>query len=164
MLAVVSLPEKQIARVRKGDSATVTIDALGRSFEGKITDIGISADILTRSYPVKISVPNKDGLLRVGMLAEARFRHGDAGKAIVVPSQSVHVDGAGDNHVFVLTAASTLQRRRVKLLGFLKEGTALSDGVNEGEQVVTSATPMLADGMLVRVRACEDDAGAGDAR
>ena len=167
MLAVVSLPEKQIARISKGDLATVTIEALGKSLEGKVTDIAISADILTRSYQVKILVPNKDGLLRVGMIAEARFRHkeGQGGRAVVVPSKAVHLDGLGTEHVFVLGPNDQLQRRTVKVLGFLKEGTALSEGVSEGEKVVTSETPMLSDGMLVRVRGAEqDDAGAGDAR
>jgi membrane fusion protein, multidrug efflux system len=164
MLAVVSLPEKQIARLAKGDTATVTVDALGTSFEGKVTDVAISADILTRTYQVKIAVPNKDRALRVGMLADARFHHKEGGRAVVVPSRSVHVDALGIEHVFVVGPNNQLQRRRVKVLGFLQEGTALSEGVREGEQVVTSETPMLADGMVVRVRGGEDDAGAGDAR
>jgi hypothetical protein len=39
----------------------------------------------------------------------------------------------------------------VTLAGFAGEATALSGGLRAGELVVTSGTPMLADGMLVRV-------------
>ena len=163
MVANVSLPEKQISRISKGDRAEVTVDALGRTLEGTVTEVAITADILTRSYQVKVAVPNPDGALRVGMVAEARFHHKEGGKAIVVVGQAVHVDGAGDHHVFVLGPDSRLQRRRVKVLGFLKEGTAIAEGVTEGEMVVTSDTPMLADGMVVRVRdRAQHDASVGD--
>jgi len=152
MLATASLPEKQIARVKLGDPARVSVEALQKTFEGKVTEVGITADILTRSFPVKVAIPNADGALRVGMVAEVRLPHKEAGKAIVVATQAVHVDGSGNNHVFVLGPASRVQRRKVRVLGFVNEGTAIEEGVAVGEFVITSDTPMLSDGMLVRTR------------
>jgi RND family efflux transporter MFP subunit len=165
MLATVPLPEKQIQRVSKGDRADVTVDALGRTIEGQVTEIGLSADILTRTYPVKVAISNTDGALRVGMIARVRLRQNAGGKALVLPSQAVHADGTGNNQVFVVGPDSRIQRRQVEVLGFLKEGIAVGSGVSEGELVVTSGTPMLGDGMLVRIRhGAPSDAGPGDAR
>jgi hypothetical protein len=41
----------------------------------------------------------------------------------------------------------------VSVGGFVGERTALSAGVEAGEAVVVSGTPMLADGVVVRVSA-----------
>ena len=150
--AVAPVPEMHISKIHAGDSAGVKVTALDQQFEGKIEDIDLIANPLTRTYNVEVSLPNPKGELRVGMVAEVYLRIEDGEGGIVVPPEAVRVDNTGDNYVFVVTDRKTLQQRPVKVDKFIGEGTALSSGLREGEMVVTSGTPMLEDGMSVRVR------------
>ena len=78
--------EPQLARVRLGQRAEVTIDAgeARRRFPGTVTWVASEAEftptpIQTRDertslvYAVKIRVPNADGALKIGMPADVRF-------------------------------------------------------------------------------------------
>jgi len=151
MLATAPLPEKQVARVKTGDHATVYVKALERSLEGQVTKIGMVADILTRTYQVEVAIASDDAL-RIGMLAEVRLTQPQTRPALVIPTESMRVTESGLPFVFVVGPDQRLARREVDVLGFLKEGTAVGKGVAAGELVVTSGTPMLADGLQVRVR------------
>lgn len=158
MVATVPLPEMHISRVNKGDRAEVSVDAVGRSVGGEVTEIAVAADLLTRTYPVKIAIPNTDGFFRVGMVASVRLPHQEVTPSVVVANKAVHVDGSGNAYVFVLGPNWHLQRREVSVLGYLENGTSLRAGLSEGERVVVSDTPMLGEGMSVRIR----EQGAND--
>ncbi len=82
---VVYVPENRIGQVRLGQSAGVTVDSFpGRSFEGRVIRIGDQPEYTPRNvttveqrlntfYAVVIRLPNPDGLLKMGMPADARF-------------------------------------------------------------------------------------------
>jgi RND family efflux transporter MFP subunit len=152
MLAAAPVPEKQIAKIKPGTSARVTVQALDKSSDGVVRDIAVVANPLTRTYDVRVEVSNADGALRVGMLADIYLKVDDSGgELLVVPPEAVRVDERGAPYVFVVSPDKTLQWRPVKIARFIGEGTALSKGVREGELVVISGTPMLADGIAVHV-------------
>lgn len=149
--AIAPVPESQIARIRVGQPAHVRVAALGREVAGVVSEIGVAADPLTRTYPVKISLANKDGALRVGMVVDVFLPVAGDGPALVVPREAVRIDEHGSPCVFVVGKDGKLQRRRVSVCGFVGERTAVESGVSVGERVVVSGTPMLADGVVVRV-------------
>jgi RND family efflux transporter MFP subunit len=151
MLAAAPVPELEISRVHQGDPVRVVVAALGKTFDATVRDIGVMADPLTRTYSVKTAIPNPDGELRVGMVADIRVRVGTGADSLVVPPEAVRVDENGAPCVFVVSRDQRLERRHVQVAGFVGEGTAISRGVSAGELVVASGTPMLADGLPVRV-------------
>ena len=151
MLATAPLPEMQVAKVKKGDVAKVTVPALKKTFDGVVREIAVIADPLTCTYEIKVAVPNPSQELRVGMVAEVRLQVPGESSAIVVPPEAVRVDETGAPSVFVVAKNNKLERRKGDVVGYLGEGTAISKGVAEGEQVVISGTPMLAHGMTVHV-------------
>lgn len=151
VMAVAPVPETQIDKIKRGAEVRVIISALGKSMKGQVREIAVIANPLTRTYNVKIALPNPDGDLRVGMIAEIYLRVDGGGEGLSVPPESIRTDEAGHSCVFVVTPDSKLQRRQVEVAGFAAENTALSGGVREGELVVTSGTAMLADGIAVHV-------------
>ncbi len=162
VLATAPVPETQVAGVKKGQAARIVVAALGRSFDGTVREVGVLANPLTRTYAVKAAVPNPDGALRVGMVAEVFLRQESARLAVVVPPEAVRVDESGKSCVYVVGPDRKLRRRVVEVAGFLGEGTALAEGVAAGERVVTSGSPMLANGMVVRL--ADDTAADAAAR
>jgi len=150
MLATVPVAEKDVAGLRSGASARVRVEAIGQELPGKIREIGIEANPLTRTYKVKVAIPNPKGLLRVGMVSEVRLRVPGGRPAMLVPAAAVLTDAADHRFVWV-EADGTVRRRLVHVSGFLKEGVAVDSGLSDGERVVVSGTPMLSDGLSVRI-------------
>jgi RND family efflux transporter MFP subunit len=150
LLATAAVPEKEVGRCKRGTKATVEIPALGKTFQGTIRDIAVLANPLTRSYDVKVAVANPEGALRVGMVADIHLDVGGEGTALIVPPVALRVDEEGKPCVFIVMADRTLQRRPVTVAGYVGENAAISAGLAEGDDVVISGTPMLADGMVVR--------------
>jgi RND family efflux transporter MFP subunit len=153
--AIAPVPEAEIARVRVGQTARVAVAALGREFTGSVYDVGVVADPLTRTYPVKITLANASGVLKVGMVVDIYLPLPGQEPGLAVPREAVRIDEHGSPCVFVLGPDQKVQRRRVDVIGFVGERIALKGGVNEGERVVVSGTPMLADGATVRLAAAE---------
>jgi membrane fusion protein (multidrug efflux system) len=155
MTATAPVPEMQVAKIRPGVAARVTVPAIGWTFAGTVREIAVAANPLTRTYDVKVAVPNPGGDLRVGMIADIHLTIGGGGSGggdlLAVPPEAVRVDEKGATYVFVVTPDRKLQRRPVTVAQFVGETTALSGGVREGELVVTSGTPMLSEGLTVRV-------------
>lgn len=152
MLAVAPIPEGQIGQLKRGSTVRVTVPAVNRQVTGQVKEIGVVANPMTRAYPVKVVVGNADGVLRVGMLADVDMKVGGngSGAVVVVPPEAVRLDDGGNAVVYVVNG-TVARRRRVSLAGFLGEGTAIRSGLAAGEAVITSGTPMLADGLPVKV-------------
>jgi membrane fusion protein, multidrug efflux system len=156
MTAVAPIPETQVGQVRVGAPARITVPALGQDFVGRIREIAVAANPLTRTYDVKVSVSNPGGQLRVGMIADVHLQiaAGGArpeGELLAVPPEAVRIDERGRNYVFLVTPDNRIHRRAVRVERFVGEATALSSGVADADLVVTSGTPMLYDGQAVRL-------------
>jgi HlyD family secretion protein len=83
----VYVPEGQIGRVRLGQTVDVEVDGYpARNFEGRVVDIGSKPEFTPRNvatqegrlntfYVVEIRLDNSEGLLKIGMPADATFRN-----------------------------------------------------------------------------------------
>lgn len=151
VFAVAPIAETRIAEIRLGQPATIRVGALDKTIEGRVVEIGVIADPLTRTYPVKVELENTAGELRVGMVAEVRMALPREGRALAVPPEAVRVDEQGAPYVYVLAEGEIARRRPVTLVGFVSAGTAISGEIQEGERVVTSGTSLLSNGLPVRV-------------
>lgn len=157
--AVAPVPENQVAQVHVGQPARVTVGALGRTFTGQVYEIGVLADPLTRTYPVKITLANPEDALKVGMVVDVLLPLNGNVPALGVPREAVRIDERGAACVFVIGPDGKARRRKVEVLGFAAERVALKGGVTAGERVAVSGTPMLADGSAVRLADDDEETG-----
>src|ERR1700736_587492 len=103
----VGVPEAEIGKVARGARAEVSLPSLGgRCFEGKVEIIGVSAEAASRTYTVKIVVPNPGPVLLAGMVAEARiFASTKTGPAkaqvLTIPGEAIVRDPQGAPNVYV---------------------------------------------------------------
>lgn len=149
VLATAALPEREAGSARPGQPARVVVGALKRSFSGTIREVGVTADPLTRTYPVKVEVENPDGILSVGMVADVYLRQESANALVTVPPEAVRLDEDGKTYVYILTDG-VVNHRSVEVAGYSAERLAIMRGLAAGEQVVISGTSMLSDGIRVR--------------
>jgi len=153
VLVRVPVHEKDISRVRVGDTATVVLDALpDRSFTGRVKHIIPQADLASRTFPVKIEVANtSDNALKAGMFARVTLRHGGAQATLFVPKDAVVRRGT-EQVVFVVHEGKA-QRVPVKT-GRSQEGTVevVEGQLKVGDIIVVTGNEALQDQAPVLVK------------
>jgi len=93
MLFIANVPEARIARAELGLPAKVTT-VTGQSVEGKVSYIASLADEATRSFPIEIELPNKDGKVLSGVTATATVSMGTL-PAHLLPQSVLTLDDEG---------------------------------------------------------------------
>ena len=145
-----SIGENDAAVLQTGMEVTVTIDALGRNYAGKIIFVSPAMDEDSKSYQVRISLDNSDGMVKAGLFAHTAVDILQRPQTIFVP-QSAVLTRNGEQYVFVLLADGTVEKRVVKI-GLLNDAfEEILEGIAEGEKVVLSNQDKLQDGMNVKV-------------
>lgn len=106
----VQVPELSIGSLVRGADVRIEIDAApNRTWIGRVERIVPQADLLSRSFPVKVvldnEVVNEQPVLRAGLLARAWMPVGKTGEATVVPKDAL-VLGGTKTFVYVVEPAS----------------------------------------------------------
>jgi RND family efflux transporter MFP subunit len=144
----VAIPESEIGKVHEGARGTVTIPSLdGKQFEGKVETVGVAADPASRTYAVKISVPNPEHLLRAGMVSDARIFSSEIVNAITVPGDAIVRDPHGVTHVFVYDPfQKRVYARRVDVGELIGNEVEIRGGLAANEQVVVTGQQNVREG------------------
>ena len=147
----VGIPESQIGLIRRNATATIAVGALtGQLFDARVTTIGVSADPASRTYPVKIDIPNPDRTLLPGMIAEAHISGNRITRALTIPGEAVVRDAEGATLVFVyFPAEQRVYSRRVTVGAPIDREIEITDGIAPGELVVIAGQERIRDGATV---------------
>jgi RND family efflux transporter MFP subunit len=156
--AVFGVPDVRLKDVKVGDSLSVTNDSYpNRSFAGQVTEISPAADTSTRVFDVQITLPNADGLLKVGMVVSLALSEGQpAAPMILVPLTAVvrGTSGPESYAVYVVDKKDTAEVARLKevQLGEVAGNEiAVTGGLEAGDQVIVSGATLVSDGQDVKV-------------
>jgi cobalt-zinc-cadmium efflux system membrane fusion protein len=144
-LLIASVPEDEINNVQLGEDAQVVFDSYKEEvLHGKVLEIGKALDPVTRSFNVRIQLPNQKKILRPGMFARASFGI-DVAKRFVVPKGAI-ITVQGKTYVFVAKDDKTFQRREVHT-GSQTGGYFIITGGLESSEMVVSEGAMLLKGL-----------------
>jgi Cu(I)/Ag(I) efflux system membrane fusion protein/cobalt-zinc-cadmium efflux system membrane fusion protein len=134
--------ENELAGVRTGETATVTLDAYpGERFTGRVIYIYPYVDEKTRTNKVRFAFANRGGRLKPGMYANVALKL-RGGIGLSVPTNAV-LDSGTEQIVFVAKGDGIFEPRKVKMGRRLGDTTQILEGVKEGEQVAIGATFFL---------------------
>jgi multidrug efflux pump subunit AcrA (membrane-fusion protein) len=149
----VGVPEAEIARVRLGAKATITLPSLaGRQFEGRVGIIGVAAEAASRTYTVKVIVPNPGPVLLAGMVAEAQIIGGSTVHALTIPGEAIVQDPQGAPTVFVYYPdRKRVYAHKIEVGPPIGTEVEIRSGLREDEQVVVGGQQKLREGMLVEI-------------
>ena len=153
----VGIPEILIREFQQGASAAARFDAIpNRSFNGRVTEVGVSSTPGMTTYPVTVELYQSDRRILPGMAAEVTFYFGSdgGGPRYVIPPHAV-VEDAGGRFVFVVSEASeglgVVHRRPVVVGDLVRDGLEVVDGLQGGEKVVVTGASQIQEGQQVRV-------------
>ncbi|MGH7256564.1 MAG: efflux RND transporter periplasmic adaptor subunit [Nitrospirales bacterium] len=146
----VPLPERFVQHVRVGNTGTAVFDGLpGFQAQGQIDAIVAQADPASRTFPIKVKIPNPDGRIKSGMVARVTLAVGDPYLALLVPKDALVLRGQ-EKFVFLVENGKAVQRQ-------VTAGMALDDAVEvngdlqEGMSVVVQGNERLFPGQPVRI-------------
>ena len=155
-----SLPQQQLADVKPDLTVKVTTDAIpDREFEGKLTAVNSSIDPTTRNVTLQATLDNRDNALRAGMFARVKVLLPQKSPTLFIPATAVSYAPYG-NSVFVIEKKSDEKTKQENLIlrqQFIRTGetrgdfVAVTDGLKEEEQVVSTGVFKLRNGMHVVV-------------
>jgi Cu(I)/Ag(I) efflux system membrane fusion protein len=142
MWVMADVYEQDLAFVKVGDSALITINAWpDRPFTGKVTFIYPSVGAKSRTARLRIEVANADGLMRADMAATVEIAT-PLGNAVAVPESAV-IDSGLRQVVLVERGEGRYEPRRVELGAHAAGYAQVRNGLRSGERVVTSATFLI---------------------
>ncbi|WP_027716513.1 efflux RND transporter periplasmic adaptor subunit [Desulfuromonas sp. TF] len=147
----VGVPETDVHRVRIGQEADITVPALpGKTFQGTVRLINVSADPNTRTYMARIAVENPERLLRVGMVAEAAIRGDRTISMVTLPGEAVVRDPQGATQVFIYYPdQKRVYAKRVDIGAVIDKDVEIKSGLAGDELIVLAGQGKLRNGLVV---------------
>ncbi|HWP66893.1 MAG TPA: efflux RND transporter periplasmic adaptor subunit [Candidatus Limnocylindria bacterium] len=153
MRAEVDVNEADLSRVRLGQRASVTPDALpDRVYRAEVVKLYPQVDRQKGTLKVEVRILDPDERLLPDMSARITFyaepEAGDTAPVVLVPAAAVRRDERGEALVWVVDG-TRVRATRVETAGHVGERVRVTSGLSGGETVVVGEQP-LREGQRVR--------------
>jgi membrane fusion protein (multidrug efflux system) len=159
------IPERFIEDFRKGNTVTIAFDAIpGREFAGQINYLAPEASSSVRTFLAEIAIDNGAGLIRAGIMGNARIQRRTFPDALLMPLDAL-IETQFGRKAFVVRDDTLAAERSIRIDGSGEDMVVVTAGVRAGERVVTKGQHGIVDGDRVRVtgeyrQAARREAGA----
>ncbi|WP_375293090.1 efflux RND transporter periplasmic adaptor subunit [Ensifer sp. ENS10] len=147
----VAVPETEISNFKVGLPVKVGIwsDA-GLSLDGTVREVAGSADQQSRTFSVRVSLPNDQRVL-LGMTATIEASAGNGVSFVSVPLSAL-AEKDGYPIVWVVDRGTeTVRSRPVTLADFTTNGVRVTEGLKVGDLVVAAGTQFMTDDLKVTI-------------
>ena len=142
-----AVTEANINKISANKTVPVTVASAGNTvFNGKVESIAPAADAQTMTYPVVVTIPNAEHVLKPGMFAEIKLSTQKKAGVIAIPKVAI----SGIDVVYVVRdnkATAVNIEKGIENDSFVE----VLSGIAEGDVVVTKGQNLLYDGALVRI-------------
>lgn len=141
----VGVPDDSIDKIQKGMNVTAKVYGLDKDVTGTVEEIGQLSDTATRTFPVKILVDNTDKKLKAGMTCKADISL-ESNERIFVPLSSVIHLSSGEVVFVYNDKDKTVAQKKIKTGEIVNDKIEVTEGLNNGEILVTDGQFVLHDG------------------
>ena len=143
------VPEIFQSKIKVGQPLSVALDALpAQAFTGKVVAVNPQLDTAGRAVVLRAQMDNRSGVLKPGMFARVRLTLADTGEAVVVPEQSVAMQG--EDQIMFKVIDGRAMRTKVEV-GQRRDGKVeIIEGISGGDTIVIAGWQRLRDGAAVR--------------
>ena len=132
---LVDVNEKDLAKVRKGQSATVKVGAFpDKTFKGRITYIADMVDEATRTVKARIEVLNPGRILKPEMFATVELTLPAAGPPVLAVPEDAIQELEGKKVLFVTEDGTEFSPREIRLGAAAGGLIEVTGGLKEGER------------------------------
>jgi len=152
------VPEDAVRYIHEGDEVQVRVDAVSRTFTGKVVRFTRNVSTDTRTMETEIDVPNKDLTLTPGMYANTTLQLEHHNNALTIPIQAIEQNG-NQTSVLIVDAHNRVQPRTIQLGIESSSRAEVVSGLEEGDRVIVGGQSNYQQDEKVRPMA--EEAGEG---
>ena len=157
---IIQVPESAVSRIHVGAPVDVKVQALDRTFEGKVARFAEKLDLDTRTMETEVDVPNPKLELVPGMYAYATITTDQARGVLVAPVQAI--DRKDDTiSALVVGSDGRLAARTIAVGLEAPDRVEVRSGLAAGDLVVIGSRAQLKPGTLVTPKVMELPATEG---
>jgi membrane fusion protein (multidrug efflux system) len=148
--AMIDVPEREMRLIQAGQPVQMLVDALPDAvFTGNVARVSPVVDANTGTFRVVAQFKDDSGKLRSGMFGRVRVVYDQRADVLVVPRAALVGD---DKDAAVFVVENDVAKRRKVQLGYTDGGKVeITDGLADGDKVVTLGQAALRDGAKVQV-------------
>ncbi|RUM09388.1 efflux RND transporter periplasmic adaptor subunit [Rhizobium chutanense] len=149
----IAVPENDIAEFKPGKTVKASFWADDRLvLDGKVREVSGSADQQSRTFAVRVSLPNDPQVL-LGMTATIEADVSNGNSYISIPLSAL-TEKDGKQMVWTVDRDSaTVHGRDIKVADFTGDGVHVIEGLDIGDLVVSAGTQFMSENLKVKVPA-----------
>jgi membrane fusion protein, copper/silver efflux system len=135
--------ERDAGQVSESDKVTMRLDYLpGRQWDGQVDYIYPTLDDTTRTLRIRLRFDNSDRALKPNMFTQITIHHMAEQDSLLIPFEAV-IRNAQQNRVVLAQGEGRYKSIAVTLGKVGNEQVEILEGLNEGDEIVTSAQFLL---------------------
>lgn len=146
----IPVSENEISRFKKGETAQITITAIDKTLTGTIKEIGVSADVLSHTYPVKIEVKNTSGEIKPGMVCSVRTQTQDKRSGTLISNKSLQKDVKGNQFIY-LEQNGKAEKVPVQTIALIDNQILVRGEIPPAANIIISGQQKLNNGTPVQI-------------
>jgi RND family efflux transporter MFP subunit len=139
------IPENDVQFVHLGDPIQVRVDAIGRSFTGKIVRFTRDVNFETRTMETEIDVDNQDLSISPGMYANTQMQLAIAAHVTTIPVEALVLNGNRES-VYSLDAGNRVRIRNVEVGLRGSKLAEVKSGIQPGDKVILGGQENYVEG------------------
>ena len=146
------VPDKEWAVLKKGDVATVDVDAYpATEFKGIITKIAEAADPIGGTYEVEVKVMPEGKKFAPGLFANIHIKTNAQQNVTMIPVEALAEGDGKKGYVYTLNAdKKTVTKHEVKIAFIDADKVAISSGLEGISEVITDGVSYLTENAKVK--------------
>lgn len=143
------VPEDAVKYVHVGDEMQVRVDAIGRSFTGKVVRFTRNVSLETRTMQTEIDVENKDLSIDPGMYANTQLQLAHVSNVLTLPVEALILRGSQEV-VYILDGENRIHQRAVQVGIRGAQLAEITSGLQAGDRVILGGQEKFEDGERVQ--------------
>ncbi|MBN8697511.1 MAG: efflux RND transporter periplasmic adaptor subunit [Bacteroidetes bacterium] len=146
----IPVSENEISLFKKGGTAQISINAINKTVTGAVKEIGVSADILSHTYPVKIEVQNTTGDIKPGMICSVQVTAQDNRSGVLVSNKALQKDVNGSQFIYIEKGGQT-EKIPVQTIALIDNKVLIQGEVPQNANIIISGQQKLNNGTPVKI-------------
>lgn len=134
----IAVPENEIMNLENNQLALVKVPAIGeQAFQAHLVKLGVSANIISKTYEVKLLMDNAQSRIKTGMMCDVFINASKGSDQISIPYKAILKDSEEKPFVYVINQSTKeAEVRTVEVDGFNNNHVLIRSGLKENELVV----------------------------
>lgn len=142
------VPEDAVKYIHVGDEMEIRVDALNRSFTGKVVRFTRNVNFETRTMETEVDVVNKDLSIDPGMYADIQLVLDHANNVLTIPVEALILRGT-KQVVYVVDSENRVHERAVQVGLQGSKLAEIKSGLSQGERVIVGGQAKYQEGESV---------------